>query len=1286
MEKVIRAILVAGLTLASLNVVAGGTQENNPHGNTPCDSSDGSGCNQHSKRVPDTKPFRTLEASQSASSQGAAGIGMPVYEFKSMLASLSIHDTPISYTPPVGPKMDTTIYYNQRDSDQPTTFDAFNFSHQWTTNWLSYIQDDPTTPGSQVLRYVGGGGAETYSGYDPSTDAFNPELDNGALLVMTATDPVAYELDFRDGSKDVFSASDGKTAYPRKVFLTKIVDAHGNAVTLSYDAQMRLTSVTDAVGQSTNFQYGNTSSPLLVTGITDPFGRHATLGYDSASRLDSITDEIGMTSTFAYEGTGTFIQSMTTPYGTTQFAQTVGANGDPTELSIQATDPLGFTQRTEYHVAAPGVPFSVSQTPAGMSTFNAYLNYRDSFYWNKDEYAAACTGGGTFVTCDYTKARMKHFLHEYPCCQYTSRYLESVKNPLEGMTWYDYAGQPTAYYPGYLSKPSHVGRVLDGGTTQLTTDTYNAWGNVVEKTDPDGRETIYTYAPNGVDVVTIQQKDGSGLDAIAQYTYNSQHEPLSYTDAAGKTTTYTYNARGQLTSQKDPLGNTTSYTYNGSGYLISVTDPLGHASESYTYDADGRIATDTDSQGYTRRYTYDALNRITQVAYPDGTTSQSVWSNMDLASTTDRLGRTTNYTYDADRNLVAMTDPLGLTTRLTYFPSGKLHTMTDPKGNVTTWTRDIEGRVVAKTYADGKGDTYTYDDAGRRVSMTDALGQTTSYTYDPDNLLTGTSYANAVNPTAGVTYRYDTTYPRLLSMTDGIGTTAFTYAPVGTLGALKLQSVAGPFGVNDTVSYVYDADGHVVGRTTDQPDTFTYDALGRVSTESNPIGPFTYAYLGDTDQLTGRHLDARNGGSFQLTLGYDGNSGDRQLKSLTYQATQLVPGGASQSRELAFTHSAEHQVLSRLDVAKNTQFGTVRNLQGYSYDADDRLTSATSPASQYGYDSAGNLLTYKNGVTFNATSNELNQLSIVNGTPWAYDADGNVTNDGQHQYAWDAANRLIKVTNLATGLVTSYAYDGLGRRLTIGEQNNGGQLVETRYLWCQDTLCGARDANGNVVADYYKQGEQHDSYTMAGQRDTGNVYYVKDQIGSIVGTMNASGTQLGITSYTPYGAVSQSLGGTTDFGYAGMFFDPSTGLYLTKYREYMPAAGRWLSRDPIGIQGGLNIYAYVGNNPVSNVDPLGLCDQDEHDRCKKVKERAIEVCSDSSLPSGDNGFRFWNCVNGFLEAAGCGPGGGTPELSPDPNQDPSPDPNYGPSSATKTLTVGGLILIIIIVALSPVGA
>ncbi|MDA8383507.1 MAG: RHS repeat protein [Betaproteobacteria bacterium] len=1139
---------------------------------------------------------------------------MPVYSFKSLLASLNIRDTPVGYTPPVGPMVDTTITYNQREADQPTSFDSFNIGQKWTLNWLTWIQDDPASPGSSVMRYVAGGGGWTYGGYNAATGAFAPERNNGAVLVMTSRNPITYELRFANGAKDVFAASDNATSYPRKVLLTQVVDPQGNALTLTYDSSLRLTTITDAIGQKTTFQYGDSAAPLLVTGITDPFGRHATLAYDSQGRLISITDEIGMTSSFAYDS-GTFIQSMTTPYGTTTFSQTTGV-GDPSEASIQATDPEGYTQRTEYLPGAPGVPFSYSQYPSGMRIDDAYQNYRDSFYWDKDEFAQACTVTNGVTHCDYSKARLKRFFHAWPCCEFTSRTLANVKYPLEGMVWYDYPGQNPYYYPGAfpgtLDKPAHIGRVLSDGSSQVTQYSYNAQSLVTQRIDPDGRETDYSYAPNGIDLLEVQRKTAAGADVLARYTYNAQHEPLTFTDAAGQTTTYTYNARGERTSVTDPLGETTTYVYDGDGYLTSVIDALGHVQRSFTYDAYGRVASVTDSQGYTRRFTYDALDRITSIAYPDGTTTQYVWNRLDLASVTDRQGNTTTYSYDADRNLVSVTDPLGRVTRFTYTPSGKLATMTDPNGNTTTWTRDLEGRVIAKTYADGKGSTFAYDNASRLVSVTDALGQTRNYSYDRADLLTGVSYANAVNPTAAVTYTYDPYYSRLIGMSDGLGTTSFQYVPAGSPGALELASVAGPFGANDTVGYAYDALGRVIQRTTDVQTDFGYDALGRLSVESNPLGTFHYRYLGDTSQVTGRSLSLPDGADgLGLTARYDDNLGDRQLRRLTYR----VADRGRLVAELTYTHSAEHlltsaSVLAAWDPgmrqddqgngdddkghsdgdhlawagADGQNHGGALSRQRYDYDAAYRLTEVREHgrriAERYDYDAADNLV----GVTgspssFTAAANALNQLDTVNGRAWQYDADGHLLNDGTRQYAWDAAGRLVSVTDLATGNKTTYAYDGLGRRLAIDTQGANGAGAGTDYLWCGAAVCQARDGSGAVMADYYSQGEVSHGQAL---------YYVRDQLGSVIGVTDGHGKVLGSARYSAYGALAASSGMQPAFGFAGMLRDPSTGLYLTQYREYDPSVGRWLSRDPIGEAGGENIYAYVNGSPVNQVDPSGL--------------------------------------------------------------------------------------------------
>src|SRR5262249_35433392 len=141
------------------------------------------------------------------------------------------------------------------------------------------------------------------------------------------------------------------------------------------------------------------------------FGRSATLAYDSSGRLSSITDVIGITSAFTYDA-NSLVSSMTTPYGTSNFAYTApGTSGPPRFLDV--TDPMGYHEREEWLEPAPVADSDPTDTiPVGMpvTPYNSYLSYRDSFHWDKDAYViAGCTTSGD---CDYDDARDTHFYHQ----------------------------------------------------------------------------------------------------------------------------------------------------------------------------------------------------------------------------------------------------------------------------------------------------------------------------------------------------------------------------------------------------------------------------------------------------------------------------------------------------------------------------------------------------------------------------------------------------------------------------------------------------------------------------------------------------------------------------------------------------------------------------------------------------------------------------------------------------------------------------------------------------------
>jgi RHS repeat-associated protein len=164
-------------------------------------------------------------------------------------------------------------------------------------------------------------------------------------------------------------------------------------------------------------------------------------------------------------------------------------------------------------------------------------------------------------------------------------------------------------------------------------------------------------------------------------------------------------------------------------------------------------------------------------------------------------------------------------------------------------------------------------------------------------------------------------------------------------------------------------------------------------------------------------------------------------------------------------------------------------------------------------------------------------------------------------------------------LTYRFRYDGWGRRVieTAGTPPTG---TDTRLLWCGEAICQTRTASDVPIQYHYPQGEL---------RGTQRLYYATDHLGSVREVRDlASGQTVAAFDYTAYGAIRAQSGTLTpDRGYAGLWRHASD-LYLTHYRAYSPTYGRWVTRDPIGEAGGVNLYLYANANPLRFTDPLGL--------------------------------------------------------------------------------------------------
>src|SRR5260221_5847018 len=257
-----------------------------------------------------------------------------------------------------------------------------------------------------------------------------------------------------DGSREIFTQADGASAYQRRVFLAQSIDPQGNALPFTYDAQLRLVAVTDAIGQVTTLAYGLPQDVWKITTVTDPFGRVASLAYDEAGRVQRITDVIGFWSAFTYAPDG-FLTSLTTPYGTSRF--TVSDNFF--DRTLDMTDPLGGTERVAYVPNDLGrYPKDAGNTvPSVTGIDNKFLQYRNTLYWDRQ---AMAVGAG-----DRTKAHLYHWLHVKGNVNQTVSILESEQAALENRAWYLDPNQASSVWEGDGREPSVTARGLADATT-----------------------------------------------------------------------------------------------------------------------------------------------------------------------------------------------------------------------------------------------------------------------------------------------------------------------------------------------------------------------------------------------------------------------------------------------------------------------------------------------------------------------------------------------------------------------------------------------------------------------------------------------------------------------------------------------------------------------------------------------------------------------------------------------------------------------------------------------------
>lgn len=804
---------------------------------------------------------------------------------------------------------------------------------------------------------------------------------------------------------------------------------------------------------------------------------------------------------------------------------------------------------------------------------------------------------------------------------------------------------------------------------------YDMLGRVTETYGDDLRYRFhFDYQPAAFQTVVKDHRD-----RLTRYTYDPVTSRVSAVlDPEGGMRTWVFDANGNETESVDADGRTVARAYDDRGRLVEETNPGGGVS-TWRYDHRGWLMEHTDAGGATTRWRRDARGNAIQVRHPDGTETLTRFDDVgrpvagvgrdgvERAWTWDRRGqcvaatvgkRTTAYTYDHLGRCTSITAPDGAVTRAEFDAAGRLKRLKPALGLPVDLRYDAAGRALSSERR-GEVDTTRHDGVGRIVERRSAGGRVLKTTFGLDDR------PEAHEDHRGVQWRYqrDANDAVVVHAYDHI-TEHYTRDAAGEIVAVRaadggerrytpslFEGLQGKVEASDGTEQVFlrDPAGRPVEITeraaTEGPwgDSapavvkLVRDAAGRVVDEVGPHGHVRRKFT--RDRLTSLSFD---GARVQIERAPDGAvtavNTPWGAVAVGQGGWYTLPGGATvhqaqlgySARRADGVEVARHEITDggepggRLRHERQVLLGEALERR-YRLDADGVPQDAT--------DLSGQPLAQRLSLRGHRVATDAGR--VVD-----YDRRGRVTarptDAGLQRHRYDELNRLTEVER-GDGAVVSYRYDAFGRLIERLVDPVTGTGEHTTLMWSGDRLVGWRTPERTQRYVYLEPGDLAPTL-LVDETAAGTTLYgvLVDDRGAVTALMDGQGDVAWMADYTAYGEANVRVAKVPQLlRFPGQWACAHTDQVYNRFRWYVPAWGRYLTPDPLGIEGGRDGFAYGDGDPFGHVDMLGLS-------CTPTPDA-------SATPPVDGGGTPTTQPRAPGDTPGAGQGRGKNNLRPDPS-------------------------------------